>query len=85
MIVLCVLIYYGGNKSKWIYIIINSMNLFLLVYTFLFGEVVSKVKYFEVLLNIVTIIMLFISIVTSVILIFSSSVKDFMHRQKDSY
>lgn len=85
MIVLCVLIYYGGNIAKWIYIVINTLNTFSLIYTLVFGEVISKAKDFAIFLNIVTIIMLIFSIVTSVILIFSSSVKDFMYKQRNSY
>jgi preprotein translocase subunit SecG len=85
MIVLCVLIYFGGNIAKWIYIVINSLNIFALIYTLTAGNIVSKAKVLATFLNVVTILMLIISIVTSIVLIFSSSVKDFMYKQKDLY
>lgn len=85
MIVLCVLIYYGGNIAKWVYIIINSLNILTMLYALFFGEIVSKAKDFTTFINVVTIIMLVISIVTSIVLIFSSSVEDFMYKQKGSY
>lgn len=79
MIILCVFIYYGGQISKWIYIVVNSLNIFSLFYALFAGVVASKAP---ILLNVVTIILLLVSILTSLVLIFSSSVKEFMYKQR---
>ena len=85
MIVLSVLIYNGGNIAKWIYIVINTLNVFALIYALTAGEILSKATVLSIFLNVITIIMLVISIVTSIVLIFSNSVKDFMYKQRDSH
>lgn len=85
MIVLCVLIYYGGNVAKWIYIVLNTLNAFSLIIGLAFGEIRLNATIFAGILNAATLILLLISIVTSAVLIFSSSVKEFMYKQKDSY
>jgi hypothetical protein len=85
MIVLCMLIYYGGNIAKWIYIVINILNTFSLIYTLTVGEIVSRATILVILLNATTIMLFVLTIVTSAVLIFSSSVKEFMYKQRDSY
>lgn len=81
MIVLCVLIYYGRQTAKWVYIAANALNIFSLVYALTVGSVVSRAPW---ILNVITITMILISIITIVVLIFSSSVKEFMYKQSDS-
>ena len=80
MIILCLFIYKGGSIAKWIYIVINSLNIISLLGAVMFGQVLSKAPAF---LNIATIIMLCISIITSIVLMISSSVKEFMYKQRD--
>lgn len=79
MIILCLLIYNGFQAAKWIYIAINSFNLFNLLYALFAGSIATKAS---LLLNVLTVIMLTLSIVTTVVLIFSGSVKDFMYKQR---
>ena len=79
MILVCIFIYFGGQVAKWIYIVINTINIFNLFYALFAGVIVSKAS---ILLNAVTIMMLIVSILTSIILIFSSSVKEFMYKQR---
>lgn len=80
MIILCVFIYKGGHVAKWIYIVLNTLNIGALVSAFLFGQVISKAS---TLLNVVTFLLLGVSVITSILLLVSSSVKDFMHKQRD--
>jgi len=80
MIILCLFIYKGGSIAKWIYIVINSLNIISLFGALMFGQVLSKAPTF---LNIATIIMLCVSIITSIVLMISSSVKEFMYKQRD--
>lgn len=79
MIVLCLFIYNGFQAAKWIYIVINSLNMINLFYALFAGVVASKAS---LLLNVITIIMLIFSILTTVVLIFSSSVREFMYKQR---
>lgn len=79
MIFLSVFIYNGGQIAKWIYIVVNTLNIFSLFYAVFTGAFASQAP---ILLNVVTIIMLLVSILTSVVLIFSSSVKEFMYKQR---
>ncbi|WP_054955568.1 hypothetical protein [Paenibacillus dakarensis] len=84
-IVLCAFIYSGAKLAKWIYIIMNTLNIFSVMYAVAVGQVTSRAEVFEAFLNVITIIMLVLSIVTIAILLFSSSVKDFMYRQRELY
>lgn len=79
MIILCLLIYNGFQAAKWIYIAINSFNILNLLYALFAGSIATKAS---LLLNVLTVIMLTLSIVTTVVLIFSGSVKDFMYKQR---
>lgn len=80
MIILCVFIYKGGHVAKWIYIVLNTLNIGALVSALLFGQVISKAS---TPLNVVTFCLLGVSVITSILLLVSSSVKDFMHKQRD--
>lgn len=80
MIILCFFIYNGGNIAKWIYIVINTLNIISLFVALIYGQVISNTPVF---LDALTIIMLCVSIITSIVLMFSSSVKEFMYKQRD--
>lgn len=79
MIIACLFIYNGGQISKWLYIVVNTINVLNLIFTLFAGTIISQASIF---LNVITIMMLVVSIVTSVILIFSTSVKEFMYKQR---
>lgn len=79
MIVLCVWIYYGGKIAKWAYIVVNAFQMFSLLVVFTFGEVSSGAPAF---LNMLTVVMLILSMVTCAVLLFSKSVNDFMYKQR---
>ncbi|NMO97715.1 hypothetical protein [Paenibacillus lemnae] len=83
MIVLSMLIYYGGNIAKWVYITVNILNIFSMLYVLTAGIITSNATLFPILLNTVTMLMQVISLVTSIVLIFSGSVKEFMYKQKN--
>jgi len=79
MIILCLFIYSGGQISKWIFVIINTLNISALLFSLLMGDVVSKAPY---VLNVFTVIMLIVSVVSCIVLIFSKSVNEYMYKQK---
>lgn len=78
--ILCVFIYFGGNIAKWIYIVINSLNVLQIIVALMFGQIVSRAPTY---LTIITIIMLMVSIASILLLILSSSVKDYMYKQRN--
>src|SRR5690606_3731599 len=51
ILILCLFIYYGGNIAKWIYIVINAINIISLLAALLYGQVMSNVP---VYLNLIT-------------------------------
>lgn len=79
MIIACLFIYNVGQISKWLYIIVNTINVFNLILALFAGAIASQASIF---LNVITVIMLLVSIITSVILLFSTSVKEFMYKQR---
>lgn len=80
ILILCLFIYHGGNIAKWIYIVINAINIISLLAALLYGQVISNVPLY---LNVITILTLAVSLTTIIVLIFSSSVKEFMYKQRD--
>ncbi|MDF2835591.1 MAG: hypothetical protein K0Q63_1231 [Paenibacillus sp.] len=78
MIILCIFIYNGGQIAKWIYIVANTLIVFNVFRALFAGVVYSSYA----LLDFITIVMLFISILTSLTLIFSANVKEFMYKQR---
>lgn len=82
MIILSAAIYSGGKTVKWIYIVISSLNIFAVLYTLMFGEVIARIP---LIYNITTIVMLVVSAVSCMLLLFSTSVNEFMFKQRSQW
>lgn len=82
MAVLCLFIYVGGMSAKWIYVILTALNLVAILMT-LFAD--GRPVYVNTLLFVMIAIFinLLIPVTTSLILIFSTSVNEFMYKQRD--
>lgn len=82
MIVLCLFIYIGGNSAKWIYVVFTALNLISILMS-LVAEGRPVDVNMLVLVMIASFISMLIPVITSMILIFSVSVNEFMYKQRE--
>ncbi len=77
-IVICIGIYLGSVKAKWVFIVFSILNMLLFICGLLLSTISGQ---FTTGLFIVSILTLVCQLVTSILLISSSSVNDFLYRQ----
>jgi len=77
-IAICIGIYFGSVKAKWVFILYSILNMLLFTCGLLLGEISGPLS---TSLFIFTIVTLVCQLVTSILLICSSSVNDFLYGQ----
>ncbi|WP_314587618.1 hypothetical protein [Paenibacillus terrigena] len=77
-IVICIGIYLGSVKAKWVFIVFTILNMLLFICGLLLGAISGP---FSTSLFIFSIITLVCQLMTSILLLCSSSVNDFLYRQ----